>query len=117
MADYRPASRQGHRRHSRRSRAAAADFGHRTLLKKLEASHLEALLNGDLNAHYFESCRRTIEQEAALGLDARFRSTAGNYFLSETLDALARKHKFSQARLVDGAKLVSQVVAFDVANA
>ncbi len=96
---------------------AVAVRQNRGLLKKLETSHLEALLNGDLNSHYFESCRRTVEQEAALGIDARFRSTAGNYFLRETLDALARKHKFSPAKLVDSAKLVSQVVAFDVANA
>lgn len=47
----------------------------RDFLKKLEAAHLEALLDGDLDATYFESCRRTVQQEAALGLDARFRST------------------------------------------
>ncbi len=89
----------------------------RDLLKKLEASHIEALLNGDLDTKYFESCRRTVQQEAALGLDARFRSTAGNYLLRATLDALAQKHRFSRRKLVEGTKLVSQVVAFDVANA
>jgi len=96
---------------------AAIVTQHRDLIKKLETSHFEAVLNGDLDSRYFESCRKTVEQEAALGIDARFRSTAGNHVLRETLDALARKHKFSQAKLVDGAKLVSQVLAFDVANA
>lgn len=90
---------------------------HRSRIKDLETLHLEALLNGDLDFRYFESCRKTVEEEAAIGLDARFRSTAGNYLLKEALDALARKHKFSRARLVINAKLVSQVIAFDVANA
>jgi methyl-accepting chemotaxis protein len=90
---------------------------HRDLIRKLETSHLEALLSRDLDNHYFESCRKTVEQEAALGIDARFRSTAGNNILRAALDALARKHKFSRSKLVDDAKLVSQVIAFDVANA
>ncbi len=42
----------------------------RDLLRRLEASHFEALLNGDLDANYFESCRKTVLREAALGLDA-----------------------------------------------
>jgi methyl-accepting chemotaxis protein len=96
---------------------SSAVVQHRNLIKQLEISHFEALLSGDLDDHYFESCRKTVEQEAALGIDARFRSTAGNNILRAAVDALARKHKFSRAKLVDGAKLVSQVIAFDVANA
>jgi hypothetical protein len=46
-----------------------------------------------------------------------FRSVAGNYLLRAAMEALARKHKFSHARLVDNVKLLSQVLAFDVANA
>jgi Protoglobin len=90
---------------------------HRNLIKRLEISHLEALLNGDLDTNYFESCRKTVEQEAALGIDARFRSTAGNCVLRAALDALEQKHRFSRSKLVENAKLVSQVIAFDVANA
>jgi methyl-accepting chemotaxis protein len=90
---------------------------HRNLIKKLEISHLEALLSGDLDANYFESCRKTVEQEAALGIDARFRSTAGNCVLRAALDALERKHRFSHSKLIENAKLVSQAIAFDVANA
>jgi Protoglobin len=58
---------------------AQAITQHRGLLKEIETSHLVALINGDLDSRYFESCRRTVEQEAALGIDGRFRSTAGNY--------------------------------------
>ena len=90
---------------------------HRTLIKALEVSHLEALLNGELDGRYFESCRKTVEQESALGFDARLRSTAGNYVLRAAIDALTRKHRFSPRKLAESAKLVSQAIAFDVANA
>jgi methyl-accepting chemotaxis protein len=91
------------------------DHGH--VIKKLEMAHLEALLNGDVDARYFESCRRTVEHEGKFGIDARFRSTAGNYLLRGAMDALARKYWYSRSKLVDTTKLVSKVIAFDVANA
>lgn len=91
--------------------------GHRAAIKKLEIAHLEALLSGELDDRYFESSRRTVEQEAAMGFDARLRSTAGNYVFQSVVDALARKHRFSARRLSESVKLVSKVIAFDVANA
>jgi methyl-accepting chemotaxis protein len=90
---------------------------HRELIKTIELAHLEALLSGELDSRYFESCRKTVEQETALGFDARFRSTAGNFVLRAAMDALARKHRFSPRKLAESAKLLSQVIAFDVANA
>jgi methyl-accepting chemotaxis protein len=89
----------------------------RDLLKKLELSHFQALLGGNLDERYAESCRETVRQEAALGLDARIRSTAGSYVLKAALDALARKHPFSARKTVARAKVISQVISFDVANA
>ncbi|HYA06083.1 MAG TPA: protoglobin domain-containing protein, partial [Xanthobacteraceae bacterium] len=89
----------------------------RPLIKNLEMAHLKALVDGELDADYFMSCRTTVEQEAALGIDARFRSTAGNYLLRAAVDALSRQHKFSRRQLIDKTKLLSQVLAFDVANA
>jgi methyl-accepting chemotaxis protein len=90
---------------------------HGPVIKQLEMAHLKALLDGDVDARYFESCRRTVEQEANLGIDSRFRSTAGNYLLRGAIDALARKYWYSRAKLVTNTKLVSKVIAFDVANA
>src|ERR1700692_27559 len=46
---------------------------HKDLIKNLEMSHLAALLGGDLDNRYLESCRKTVEKEAAIGLDARVR--------------------------------------------
>jgi methyl-accepting chemotaxis protein len=90
---------------------------HRELIKKLEILHLKALLSGELDDAYFDSCRKTVEQEAAIGFDARFRSTAGNFVLRAAVDALTRKHRFSSHKLAESVKLVSKIIAFDVANA
>jgi methyl-accepting chemotaxis protein len=98
-------------------RVGSIAMAKRDFIKQLELSHLEALLNGELDRAYFESCKRTVGQEAELGFDARLRSTAGNYVLRAALDALARKYWYSPAKVAAGTKLVSQVLAFDVANA
>jgi hypothetical protein len=84
---------------------------------KLELAHFQALLGGNLDHRYAESCRHTVEQEAQIGLDARIRSSAGNTVLRGALDALARAHRFSAGKLAERAKVVSQVISFDVANA
>jgi methyl-accepting chemotaxis protein len=90
---------------------------HRESITKLELAHFQALLDGDLDRRYAESCRRTVEREAEIGLDARIRSSAGNTVLRGALDALARAHRFSPGKLAERAKVVSQVISFDVANA
>ncbi len=95
----------------------AAVAANAAVIKKLELAHLQALLGGALDQTYAASCHNTVLQEAAIGLDARIRSTAGSYVLKAALDALAHKHRFSRARLVEHTKLVSQVLSFDVANA
>jgi methyl-accepting chemotaxis protein len=91
--------------------------GKRALLKQLEASHFEALLSGGLDGRYVESCRRTVEQEAAIGLDGRMRSMAGNHVLRAALRALARKHRFSSGTLIERTMVISQLIALDVTNA
>ena len=89
----------------------------RETIKKLELAHFQALLGGKLDQRYAESCRRTVEQEAAMGIDARMRSTAGNFMLRAALDVLARRYPFSSAKVVERGKTLSQVLSFDVANA
>ncbi len=48
------------------------------LIKKLEVAHFQALLGGNIDQHYADLCRQTVRQEAAIGLDARVRSTSGS---------------------------------------
>jgi methyl-accepting chemotaxis protein len=90
---------------------------HADQLRKLELAHFRALLGGKLERDYAESCRRTVEQEAVMGFDGRIRSTAGSYVLKTSLDTLARRYPFSAARVAERAKVISQVISFDVANA
>ncbi len=87
------------------------------LIKKLELAHFEVLLYGRLDEHYVESCRATVEQEAAIGLDGRMRSIAGRFVLSTAIDALAQRRWFSRAKLAERSKIVSYFIAFDVATA
>ncbi len=86
-------------------------------VKRLEVSHFQALLGGKLDRSYAESCRRTVEKEAELGLDARIRSTSGSYVAQMSLDVLARKHRFSPAKIAERGKTVARVISFDVSNA
>ena len=87
------------------------------LIRKLEASHFAALFGGNLDDRYIESCRNTVEQEAAIGLDARMRSSAGNFLLRAALRALGRKYRFWPGKLADCTMVISQVIGFDVSNA
>jgi methyl-accepting chemotaxis protein len=80
-------------------------------------SHFRALFEGDLGPRYVESCLRTVQKEAELGFDGRIRSTAGNYVLKAALGALARKYRFSSGKVVEYGRAISQLLAFDVANA
>ncbi len=86
-------------------------------VKRLEVSHFQALLGGKLDRAYAESCRQTVEKEAELGLDARIRSTSGSYVAQMSLEVLARKHRFSPAKIAERGKTVAQVISFDVSNA
>jgi methyl-accepting chemotaxis protein len=85
--------------------------------KKLELEHFRALLGGKLDRDYAESCRHTVHQEAAMGMDGRIRSTAGSYMLKVSLEALARKYRFSSVKVVAYGTVISQVISFDLANA
>lgn len=90
---------------------------HRNVIGQLETLHLQTLLSGDLGVSYFASCRRTVEQEAALGIDASFRSTLGNYVLKAAVDVLVRRYRFAPRKYAQYVKMISQAIAFDVANA
>jgi methyl-accepting chemotaxis protein len=85
--------------------------------KRLQLAHFRALLGGKLDRDYAESCRHTVHQEAAMGMDGRIHSTAGSYILKAALEALAHKYQFSAATVVAYGTIISKVIAFDVSNA
>ena len=87
-------------------------------LKKLEVAHFTALFGGNLDGSYADSCRHTVEQEAALGLDARMRSTAGKITCSGWRSMRSPASTvFRPPRLPSAAESICQVLSFDVANA
>src|SRR5262249_21119251 len=90
---------------------------HKALIKRLERAHYETLFSGRFDPTYLQLSRRPAEQEVAIGLDGRQRSLTGSFVLRAALDALGRKHRFSPAALVERAKILTRVIAFDVANA
>ncbi len=98
-------------------RVAEITSRHKELIRTLETSHYEALLGGRLDDQYADLCRKTVQQEAAIGLDARMRATAGNFVLRAALQALAKKYRLSSRKLVERALVVSEVIGFDVSNA
>jgi methyl-accepting chemotaxis protein len=86
-------------------------------IKKLEVAHFQALLGGNLDRHYAESCRQTVQREAEMGLDARIRSTSGSFVIQMSLDVLARKHRLFSAKLAERGRIIAKVISFDVSNA
>src|SRR5262245_3837423 len=90
---------------------------HGQLIRRLEASHFEGRLGGNLDDRYIDLCRRTVQQETAIGLDGRMRSSAGSFVLRAALQALARRYRFSSAKLVKSALVLSQAIGFDISNA
>jgi methyl-accepting chemotaxis protein len=86
-------------------------------LKALEMSHFKSLLSGELGSDYVELCRKTVKEEAAMGLDARIRSSAGNHVLTGAIKAISLKYCFSSAKMAERCCAVSQVIGFDIANA
>jgi methyl-accepting chemotaxis protein len=90
---------------------------HRDLIKQLEASHFEALLGGNFDSHYVDLCRITVQQEAAIGFDARMRASAGNFVLRAALKALMRRYWHSPRKLIERAMVIAEVIGFDVSNA
>jgi methyl-accepting chemotaxis protein len=89
----------------------------RDAIKAFETAHFKTLLSGKFAAEYAESCRRTVEQETAVGFDARVRCNVGNCVLRTMLDVLARRQPFTSAKLVKGVRIISQAVTLDIANA
>jgi methyl-accepting chemotaxis protein len=86
-------------------------------IKKLEVAHFQALLGGNLDRHYAESCQQTVQREAEMGLDARIRSTSGSFVVQMSLDVLARKHRLFSAKLAERGRIIAKVISFDVSNA
>ena len=86
-------------------------------IKSLEINHFTSLLSGELDAGYGDLCRKTVNEEAAMGLDARIRSSAGNYVLTAAIKEIAIKYRRFPMDIAARSCVVSQLIGFDIANA
>jgi len=86
--------------------------------KQLELSHFQSSFwAAGLDGDYVQSCRRTVEQEVAMGLDGRTRSIVGNHVLRAAAEGDSRaKHRFSSGNAIERAMAVSQFITLDLAQ-
>jgi methyl-accepting chemotaxis protein len=89
---------------------------HRDEIKQIELAQFRALLKGQFDAAYLETCRQTTERETALGLEARARMNSGAAIIRAASDVIARKYRFSAAAAIARSKIISQAVLFDIAT-
>jgi methyl-accepting chemotaxis protein len=89
---------------------------HSDEIRKVEAAHMRALIAGNFDIDYHESCRRTIERMAELGLEARGRVLAVAKLMSRAFDILAAHHRFSGAAVAKRAKVLVCALQFDIAT-
>jgi methyl-accepting chemotaxis protein len=94
-------------------RALWAAYGEE--IKRIEAIQFRALLSASFDSSYLECCRRTTEQETALGFEARARMNCAAAVLCEAEVALRRKYRFSSFGVACMAVL-SRAVLFDMAT-
>jgi len=85
-------------------------------IRRIELVQFRALLDADFDARYVEACRRTIEQETALGFEARARIYCGAAVLRRAIDAFARRHRFRPAAIAARTRILSQAILFDIAT-
>jgi methyl-accepting chemotaxis protein len=97
-------------------KVAAVYAKHPAHIKRIEVTQFRAMLQAEFGPHYLECCRKTVEEETALGFEGRARINAGAAVFRVTVMALAAKHRFSPAALAERARVLSQAIFFDIAN-
>jgi methyl-accepting chemotaxis protein len=85
-------------------------------IRELEIAHFRALLKGNFDIEYHETCRHTVERYTGFGLEARGRMLAATLLLSKVLSVLAARHRFSGAKISERANAVTRAVLFDIAT-
>src|SRR4051812_6643291 len=85
-------------------------------IRRIESAQFRALLTANFDAGYLDTCRRTIEQESALGFEGRARVNCGAAVLRCAITVLAHKHRFSSTKLAERTRVLSQAIFFDNAT-
>jgi methyl-accepting chemotaxis protein len=97
-------------------KVAATYARHSGEIKRIELAQFRAMLRAEFSPEYLEQCRRTVEEETALGFEGRARINAGAAVFRVAVAALLEKHRFSPAALAERVRVLSQAIFFDIAN-
>jgi len=84
-------------------------------IKRIEADQFRAVLSGDFDAGYLARCRQTVEQETALGFEARARMQCAASLQRAAAPVIARKYPFAAAA-VRRISLLANAMMFDLAT-
>jgi methyl-accepting chemotaxis protein len=87
---------------------------HGAEMRRIETAQLKALLSAEFDEHYLETCRRTIEQESALGFEIRARINCTGLLIQTASQVIARRHRLGGA--AERVAIVSQALMFDIAT-
>jgi methyl-accepting chemotaxis protein len=97
-------------------KVAATYARHSGEIKRIELAQFRAMLRAEFSPEYLEQCRKTVEEETALGFEGRARINAGAAVFRVAVAALLEKHRFSPAALAERVRVLSQAIFFDIAN-
>ena len=102
---------------ARLPKVAAIYAKHAADISRIEMAQFRAMLQAEFGAHYLECCRKTVEQETALGFEGRARINAGAAVLRHRHRCARAKSTASRpAALAERARVLSQAIFFDIAN-
>jgi methyl-accepting chemotaxis protein len=85
-------------------------------IRDIEIAQFRALLSAEFDTHYLEMCRRTIDQETAMGFEGRARLNCGAAVLRIAIDVLGSKYRFLPGTMAERIKIFSQAIFFDIAT-
>ena len=89
---------------------------HGSDFRRIEGAQFRALLAGEFGSGYVECCRRTVEQESALGFEHRARLNCAAAVYRYAIAAMARKYRYAPSKLADRMRVLSQAIFFDLAT-
>ena len=88
---------------------------HGDAAKRIEAAQFRALLAADFDAGYLAQCRRTTDQQTALGFESRARMHCAASLLRAAAPVVARRYPFSPAA-VRRISVLADAMMFDLAT-
>ncbi len=89
---------------------------HGETIRRIETAQFRALLAADFDERYLETCRKTVDDEVALGLEGRARINCGAAVFRTALATLAKRHRFQRKALAERTRVLSQAIFLDIAN-